>query len=400
MRRYSHRGLSDAEETTLASILRTRFISINQYCPPRMINLLALKIWHGDVPTFSEEEEQGRNLDGEEDPSDDDDSAELLDLESDDSDEVIFDDEQASEDDLLGEENDDGLDAPDEAYDPHKGHSRHDGKRPFTASNKWRRGFMNRHGFSIRKPHPKRRPAVDDEQRSVFIETMTEILTRLPASVVLNMDETSWKLINHHIRTVADTGAEGISCLFDGDPKTCVIAIATINAAGEKLPLWIVAKGKTGRCENRYRKTCARAMEEGKLLMTHQLSGWTNSEVAKKFLIWLSETHSTPLVLLWDLFSAHRDPSVQETAHHLGIRLEFVPAGATGELQPLDRRVFGSLKQRARRRFDEAIIRGEKRKLTIEGAIKILLSAWVSIAQDELVAAWHPFHGDEESGTV
>jgi hypothetical protein len=251
-------------------------------------------------------------------------------------------------------------------------------------------------GFSIRKPHPKRRPAVDDERREAFVERMSEILMRSPASNILNMDETSWKLINHHIRTVADTGTEGISCLFDGDPKTCVTAIATISAAGEKLPLWIVAKGKTGRCENRYRRTCSRAIEEGQLLMTHQSSGWTNNEVAKAYLIWLSETRSTPLVLLWDLFSAHRDPSVQEMAHRLGIRLEFVPAGATGELQPLDRRVFGSLKQRARRRFDDAIIRGTERKLTIECATKILLSAWASIGQEEIVAAWHPFQIGED----
>jgi hypothetical protein len=147
---------------------------------------------------------------------------------------------------------------------------------------------------------------------------------------------------------VADTGAEGISCLFDGDLKTLITAIATINAAGEKLPLWIVAKGKKARSENKYDRNCAKAVGEGKLKITHQQSGCVNNDVAKEYLKWLAELHGHPFVLLWDLFSSHRDPFVQETDQALGIRLEFVPAGATGELQLLDRRVFGSLKQRAR----------------------------------------------------
>jgi hypothetical protein len=40
---------------------------------------------------------------------------------------------------------------------------------------------------------------------------------------------------NHHIRMVAEKATEGISCLVDGHPKTCVATIAIISGAGEKL---------------------------------------------------------------------------------------------------------------------------------------------------------------------
>jgi hypothetical protein len=73
---------------------------------------------------------------------------------------------------------------------------------------------------------------------------MIEILIRPPASPALNMDETSWKLINHDVRTVADTRAERISCLFDGDSKTCVIAMRTVNAARKNRPF---GSSPTGR---------------------------------------------------------------------------------------------------------------------------------------------------------
>jgi hypothetical protein len=63
------------------------------------------------------------------------------------------------------------------------------------------------------------------------------------------MDETSWKLINMNIKTIAERGADGMACRFPADPKYCVTAIATVDAVGEKKSLWIIAKGLTDRCE-------------------------------------------------------------------------------------------------------------------------------------------------------
>jgi hypothetical protein len=62
------------------------------------------------------------------------------------------------------------------------------------------------------------------------------------------MDEMSWKLLRSDSLIIADRGAKGISCVLDGNPKACTL-IATINDAGEKLPLWAIAKRKTERCE-------------------------------------------------------------------------------------------------------------------------------------------------------
>jgi hypothetical protein len=56
------------------------------------------------------------------------------------------------------------------------------------------------------------------------------------------MDKTSWKLINRNINTIAEHGADGVACWFSGHPKYCVTAIATVDAAGERKPLWIIAK--------------------------------------------------------------------------------------------------------------------------------------------------------------
>jgi hypothetical protein len=73
----------------------------------------------------------------------------------------------------------------------------------------------------------------------------------------------------------------------------------------------------------------------------------------------------------------------------------FVRAGATGELQSLDQKVFGSLKQRAEGDLKTNSSAEEHKKSTIESAMKILFSGWTSITQDEIVAAWHPFHYED-----
>jgi hypothetical protein len=53
-----------------------------------------------------------------------------------------------------------------------------------------------------------------------------------------------------------------------------------------------------------------------------------------------------PIVLIWDALTAHRDQEVKYLANELKIRLIFIRSGQTDEYQPLDRRIFGPMKQR------------------------------------------------------
>jgi hypothetical protein len=76
------------------------------------------------------------------------------------------------------------------------------------------------------------------------------------------MDETFWKLLSNSFPTIADRGADRISCFCDGDLKICVAVIVTIDTAGEKLPLWAIAEGKTERCQNAIHDSCARQVEQ------------------------------------------------------------------------------------------------------------------------------------------
>ena len=133
---------------------------------------------------------------------------------------------------------------------------------------------------------------------------------------------------------------------------------------------------------------CSRgAIGQGQLVVSHEDNGWTNARVACDYLQWLRSRFPPGLVVLvWDVFTSHRCEETRARAEGLGIRLEFIPPGATSDCQPLDRRLVGSLKSRARARFEALWARG--RDTTMADPIAMLLDAWRSIDQFEVLRAW------------
>jgi hypothetical protein len=73
-----------------------------------------------------------------------------------------------------------------------------------------------------------------------------------------------------------------------------------------------------------------------------------------QYIDWLSANcHGEPLLLVLDVYKAHRTAKLRQRARELNAELLFVPAGGTSLYQPLDRRVFGELKSRARHAFGQ-----------------------------------------------
>jgi hypothetical protein len=236
----------------------------------------------------------------------------------------------------------------------------------------------------------RRRPPVKDALIAAFLVRMEIVMATYAATCVFNMDETSWCLINQQMLTIANIGADGVECLFQGEPRMCLTAIASLDAAGGKLPLWVLCKSKTKRCEERYRDDhrLQEYIRSGDLVLTYQSNGWTSALVASDYLHWLRfRIQRGPIVVLWNLFSAHREQGVKERAQELGIELVFIPAGMTGEYQSLDRRIFGSLKARTRAQFDWHSMSADE-EMTMSASIRILLDAWRCVGDKEVLEAW------------
>lgn len=253
------------------------------------------------------------------------------------------------------------------------------------------KGFMGRYHLSSRVPHLKRRTSPDDQQVALFVNHMQLVNSQFPDDLIINVDETCWCIINGKLRTVASKGADDVRVILNDDQKKCLTVVASCTKAGERLPLWLIAKGKTNVCERKYRNDprLRHYIQSSQLYVDHSENGWSNEDLMIRYLEWLKNYKKGYMFnVVWDLHASHRSESVKGKAQGLEIGLSFIPVGQTGEWQPLDRRIFGILKAKACSMFDSEMISKNLQEFDIIDAIVILLRCWTQITQSEIISAW------------
>ena len=248
-------------------------------------------------------------------------------------------------------------------------------------------GFLARNGLSLRAAHLKRRTAPDDTVIAQFVDRMGLVMNQFPPQLVVNVDETCWRLVNGQLKTLARRGSSDVAIPTSCSPKTDITVIAACTLAGDRLPLRILATGTTDKCHDKY-VNCPKLRHhfQRKLTIDHSPRGWSTQEVMIRYLSWLKEYCGDRLLhVVWDLHASHRHESVQEWASQHGIGLTYIPAGQTDQWQPLDRRVFGALKRRS---LALASLRMAAGELDMYDAIAILVDSWDQVQETEIVAAW------------
>jgi hypothetical protein len=79
---------------------------------------------------------------------------------------------------------------------------------------------------------------------------MADIVRHADPERVRNCDETSWKLYPNGIFTRAGTGSQNVVVNVTGNDKNSITVMTSVTLAKTKLPLYILAKGRTERCES------------------------------------------------------------------------------------------------------------------------------------------------------
>jgi hypothetical protein len=106
-------------------------------------------------------------------------------------------------------------------------------------------GFKLSNGLSSRKCHYKIRPNVSEEERSALRDRLANLLNSMDPDRILNADQTNWLLFPRGLWRRALKGATSVPIHINGDEKESRSVIATVTASGVKLPLQILAHGKT-----------------------------------------------------------------------------------------------------------------------------------------------------------
>jgi hypothetical protein len=252
----------------------------------------------------------------------------------------------------------------------------------FAASNGFLDDFAIRNHLSLRKPHQRRRTSPSHEQVNEFLERIGNMNDDYPPHRIFNFDETAWHFGKPITKVFAKKGAEGVYVMVDEMQKEVVTAFATVSQDGGKFPLWICAKGKTERC-------LAKFGPHPNSILAHTPNGWANDNIMMEYLEWLHQLcNEEPLLLVWDMYPCHRSQLVIDKADELSIELVFVPVGCTPTMQPLDRRLFGELKARAKKDFLRTISLNGGQSLTRGEQILLIERAWFSISAENIRKSW------------
>jgi hypothetical protein len=188
--------------------------------------------------------------------------------------------------------------------------------------------------------------------------------------LIVNCDETAWRIVPSGLLTWAPVGTDAVTVRLGGNEKDSVTVLATVTAAGEKLPRFAVAKGKTRRAEQN------QLGSDPTLIRDHSASGWTTVEIFCHSLADAYRGNIPPgrqVHLILDSYSFHHPEEIKEYARRLGIKLWFIPPGHTDALQPLDRAIFVAIESIFRRRFEEQCRQSPTARITKSTAVQILM---------------------------
>jgi len=215
-------------------------------------------------------------------------------------------------------------------------------QREFHASNGFITDFKRRNRLSSHVMRPRKATAAADlvqQQNDVmqFVHDAREAADAYGKRLVLNMDETPVPKVEHpHSGVVATASGLAAPCSTTAGNRLNTTCFCCISAAGDKLPMGVVLRGKTQRVVNNLLRDAPAAVHRARFYFSK--SGWVNAGIIIR---WLHDvvrpfTGGEPAALLLDDYTAHWTEEVEDCAYAMDLQLIHVPPKQTIEYQPLD----------------------------------------------------------------
>jgi len=240
-----------------------------------------------------------------------------------------------------------------QALSPHP-HQLRDQPLPFTASSSFVDRFKKEHRLSShrtklqRPPGARSRPPPDpkvvDAECFDYVTEVRAAIEEYGKHMVLNMDETPVELSEPPTTAIVPTGSKQPAYIpTDSADRSYLTTFPCVSAAGDKLPLCAILKGKTCRVFNKIRKNANSTINKVKLY--HTMKEKMNEITMLQWIrdVVLPYTRGAPSALILDRYTSHHTRDVTDLASLHHIQLILVPAGQTSKLQPLDVNINGPM---------------------------------------------------------
>ena len=209
---------------------------------------------------------------------------------------------------------------------------------------KWAESFLLQRGFVRRKATKAARKLPPDYGtiKEVFLTRIHDEVTSntIPPQLIVNWDQTGVKLVPVSSWTMEKEGTKQVA-VVGKDDKREITALLAARASGNLLPPQLIYQGNTTSCH-------PKVTFPGKWNVTHSDNHWSNEKTMLEYLDcviipYVVETRNAldlpedqPALCIFDVFAAHRCSTVLGKLQSNNIHQVFIPAGCTGELQPLD----------------------------------------------------------------
>ena len=216
-------------------------------------------------------------------------------------------------------------------------------RRRFSASNGFITDFKRRNRLSSHRTalyHVSQHEMAGRDIEAESLAYVTEVRSAVLAygeRMVFNMDETPVSLLDVPTTGIVRTGSKLAARLTTTENTgTKITTFPCITAAGDKLQMCAIIKGKTARSLRKITDGASPAIRSVRLFTSQ--SGWVHEAIMLQWLrdVVLPHTGGRPAALILDSFRAHWTYAVRVAAMRMQLELIQVPPGCTATLQPLD----------------------------------------------------------------
>jgi hypothetical protein len=168
-------------------------------------------------------------------------------------------------------------------------------------------------------------------------------------------------------KVLVENGSDLVKLESTTSEKTSFRALGAISCASQKLPLWVLAKGRTVQCDRKFG-------HHPMVIFRHSESRWATEKVTVELIEWLQREIADyrPCVFIMDVYPSHLTDRVLVATEAEDVRLLFVPTGGTGRFQQMDRRIFAELKARGRADFASRLWREGSETMDHQTSVDIL----------------------------
>ena len=240
------------------------------------------------------------------------------------------------------------------------------------ASDGWLDWWKNRHNVVFRAISGEERSCTEEMTASWAQTHLPTILSRYDLRDIYNADE--FGLFYQQLPTKS-FHLKGERCAGEKFSKVRLTGLAAGNAAGEKLPMFVIGKAEKPRC---FKGVTSLPCE-----YKTQRKSWMDSEILSDYVRKLDtkfDAQGRKIVLIIDNCPAH--PNVDNLK---AIQLAFLPPNTTSKTQPMDQEVIRALKAFYRtnvvRRQIKFVDEGKTTpKIDILQAMRMLVKSWDAIS--------------------